>query len=170
MKTLTSRCKFCQGVFEAPLKELKRNRGKFCSLACSSKYGASLREKPKLNVNCALCNKPFYKNTSKLKLSKHSIYFCCRKHKDQGQRIGGILAIQPPHYGNGHSEYRDVAFRKYPKQCNRCGYNKIPGVLVVHHKDRNRKNPVIENLEILCPTCHQEDHYLAKDGLYNKLS
>lgn len=41
------------------------------------------------------------------------------------------------------------------------------GILKVHHKDRNRKNSLPDNLEILCPNCHDLEHFLQKDGVYS---
>jgi len=46
--------------------------------------------------------------------------------------------------------------------CERCPYSKIR-ILIVHHKDRNPKNNALENLEILCPNCHAEEHYGGPD-------
>ncbi len=43
-------------------------------------------------------------------------------------------------------------------ECNRCGYNKIKNILGVHHKDRDRHNNNMNNLEVLCPNCHSEEH------------
>jgi 5-methylcytosine-specific restriction endonuclease McrA len=44
-------------------------------------------------------------------------------------------------------------------QCERCGYDKVP-ILQVHHKDRNRQHNELKNLELICPNCHAEEHYL----------
>lgn len=66
----------------------------------------------------------------------------------------------------GGSNYRKIALQHYPPICNRCGWNKIPDVLQCHHIDRNRSNNDLTNLEILCPTCHQVDHFQAKDGAW----
>ncbi len=46
-------------------------------------------------------------------------------------------------------------------KCEQCGYGKSE-VLQVHHKDRNSRNNDLNNLEIICPNCHFEDHYLEK--------
>jgi hypothetical protein len=45
------------------------------------------------------------------------------------------------------------------EKCERCDYNK-GAVLQVHHKDRNRTNNGLRNLELICPNCHYEEHYL----------
>ena len=43
------------------------------------------------------------------------------------------------------------------KKCEMCGNSEwmgIPITLELHHKDGNRYNNNIENLQILCPNCH----------------
>lgn len=45
----------------------------------------------------------------------------------------------------------------FPKKCMKCGNTKWLGEeipLELHHKDGNKENNSIENLEILCPNCH----------------
>jgi len=161
-------CLNCGQEFDAPDKEVKRGNGKYCSRKCSVYNMRFHRKKPEKHiVTCAYCGISFSKNKSKLLNSKSKLYFCCRAHKDISQRIGGIKEIQPAHYGDQKSDYREVAFSVHNKECNRCGYHKQLAVLCVHHKDRDRKNNSIDNLEILCPTCHMEEHFLAGDGLWS---
>jgi len=64
------------------------------------------------------------------------------------------------------SKYRATALSVKEQKCERCGYNKNPEILVVHHMDRNRKNGAKENLEMLCPNCHEEEHFLNNDGRF----
>jgi hypothetical protein len=71
---------------------------------------------------------------------------------------------------NAASKYRATALTVKEQKCERCGYDKCPEILVVHHRDRNRKNGAKENLELLCPNCHEEEHFLNSDGRFtNKL-
>jgi len=118
-----------------------------------------MEPKPEPNVICALCRQEFYMNESKKKNSKSGFYFCCRAHKDEAQRIGGVKEIMPSHYGNGLSHYREIALRDRPKECERCQYNANPSAIVVHHKDRNRQNNSLDNLEVLCANCHAIEHW-----------
>jgi len=121
------------------------------------------------NHICKFCGKEFYRADSKKKCSKSGLFFCSRECKDLAQRIGGLKEIQPSHYGRVLSDYRLLAKREKPSECcERCGYGKVPGILQVHHKDRNRLNNSIDNLEIICPNCHQEEHFLNNDGIYKR--
>jgi predicted HNH restriction endonuclease len=43
-------------------------------------------------------------------------------------------------------------------ECEKCGYDEVPGILIVHHKDRNRANNELNNLAVLCPNCHAIEH------------
>lgn len=170
MKTVSKTCLHCKQPFEAPLREVKRGNGKFCSRSCSAKYtGQQTASKLAPNTECAFCGKKFRKRPSRL-ANKSGLHFCCREHKDQAQRLeNGLLALQPDHYGNGsyHSTYREIAFRNGLKVCAGCGFDKHPEVLQVHHKDRDRTNNDPSNLEILCPTCHEIEHFQAGDGRWS---
>lgn len=162
-------CDFCKTPYDANSKYLKRRegtkQGRFCSRSCAGKFIHPVIEfKP--NVSCAYCGIDFYKTAYRKKRSKSGLYFCCRSHKDHAQRIGGIEAIMPPHYGTGNGlyRYRKLAFDNLDNSCAVCGWDQYPAVLEVNHKDLNRNNNELENLEILCPTHHQVFHYLDGSG------
>lgn len=43
--------------------------------------------------------------------------------------------------------------------CEGCGaVNTIKGFFDIHHRDGNASNDAIENLALLCPSCHREAH------------
>ena len=54
-----------------------------------------------------------------------------------------------------------------PKMCNKCGNTQWLGLdipLELHHKDGNKDNNSLENLELLCPNCHYfTDTYKSKN-------
>ena len=153
-------CATCQKPFNAPVKEINRGNGRYCSIPCGRHHVRPIKTHEP-NVACAYCNTPFWRRASNMSGSKSGLYFCCREHKDAAQRIGGIEAIQPDHYGTTLKDYRDIAFRNLTKICNRCGYDKF---VVVHHKDRNHSNNDLSNLEILCPNCHALEHWAKKSN------
>ena len=159
MKTQIN-CLNCEKEYLVYKKELKRGFGKFCSRKCAGEYNGKRRIITTTNVTCALCSKPFHLSDSKRKNSKSGLYFCSRRHKDMAQRIGGVEEIMPAHYGNGNNaDYRSLIFSVRPKICERCGFDKHQAAIVVHHKDRNRSNNDITNLEVLCANCHYIEHW-----------
>lgn len=72
----------------------------------------------------------------------------------------------PPHYGST-TEYPRKICNETPledRQCAKCGYDKHPEILEVHHIDNKRSNNDLSNLEFLCPNCHGEHHFLTSTG------
>lgn len=167
MKTILKECQTCGGEFEAKLSEINRGNAKFCSRKCFAAHH-SIKQKihHEDNCSCSTCGVGFYRSPSKLKRSKSGFYFCSRKCKDEAQKIGGIVEIQPDHYGiaSGRYSYREIAFEAHGKVCNDCGYEEIPECLEVHHIDTDRSHNDKENLVVLCPTCHQVRHYKEGTG------
>ena len=128
METIAKACLGCSKEFSAYVREVQRGNGKFCSLPCFWQYNAKNRKvtlKPRVNVTCSTCEKPTELPPGRLKRSRHGVYFCSRVCKDNGQRIGGIEKIQPPHYGTRQiAEYRKM-FSPDELKCIRCGYNEF---------------------------------------------
>lgn len=168
MRTIQKLCRNCHKEFDAPLREHNRGNAHYCSLKCSSNHYHRQRQKPKPNNTCANCGTMFYRAISRRARSKSGIFFCSRACKDQAQRIGGIKEIQPPHYGKEPVDYRNKAIRCLDLRCCNCGYHKHPEVLQVHHIDCDRTNNQLDNLKILCPTCHAEEHFLSQTGFWRK--
>lgn len=73
-------------------------------------------------------------------------------------------------WAGGIGVFTEMAFKDYgfEKVCMRCGSTKH---ILVHHKDRNRRNNTKENHEILCKSCHQKEHSVRdSEGRYAKQS
>jgi len=77
--------------------------------------------------------------------------------KKPGVGSGGNQGVDKSHhsYKNGILNYRKRALDHYGKKCNHCGSERY---IVVHHIDEDRTNNQLDNLEILCKSCHQEHH------------
>lgn len=161
-------CLQCNNLFSPEPREVARGYGKFCCLKCSCIYNGNRRKKDRTpNVTCAMCHSDFYKNPYQIKKSKSGLVFCTPACKGQAQKIGGIVEVQPEHYGTSE-HYRKLAFKHYPNKCEICEYAKFPDVLEVHHRDNDHQNNTIVNLAILCPTCHVETHFISKTGKWAK--
>lgn len=118
-----------------------------------------------MNVECRYCGKKIHRSPSKIK-NKSGVYFCCRQHKDLAQKnVSNIPEIRPRSFIDGRRiNYRELVELK---ECARCCFN-VVDILIVHHKDRNRSNNDKMNLEVLCPNCHDLEHYSKKDGRFKK--
>lgn len=142
-------CTGCNNLYS----KQARFAGSINEFYCSTKCANNARLYTE--VKCSHCNILFKKLTSRLSGSKSGLYFCCREHKDLAQSY--IKDIQPDHYGSGKYNYRSKALNNFGAVCNRCGFTNILA-LEVHHKDKNRDNNDISNLEVLCCNCHSIEH------------
>lgn len=145
-------CFMCARVLWLPRKCTRKPR-QYCSHKCASNY---LTQKGRVQRICSFCDSKFQIKRSSLGNSKSGYRFCRRACKDKAQRIGGISAIQPKHYGSGSSNfaYRSRGLRHYGARCQRCGYDRMRQMLDVHHRDSNHADSSIKNLEVLCVWCH----------------
>ena len=108
-----------------------------------------------VTLTCAFCSADFSRRKCKVHDNKSGLNFCSRKCKDSAQGIdGNCPEIQPSHYGDGHTHYRERALKHCGAICNRCGYDALERMLDVHHRDKNRSHNRLENLEVLCVWCH----------------
>jgi hypothetical protein len=155
-------CENCEKSFDAPVNNIRKGYGRFCSRSCGASFNGRIRvsyKRDTLHTTCDWCSTPFIIKPSRFKRSKSGLTFCSRSCKCKAQRIGGRTEIQPNHYGSDNaSDYRSTALRFYKNRCADCHYDTHVRVLEVHHVDGNRSNNAVENLAVLCPICHRERH------------
>ena len=125
----------------------------FCSSAC---YGISCRKE----IPCLVCGKLILAGLNKKTCSRS----CSNKH-----RVGIRYKIGRPN--DKAKSFRVLKLRllkERGKNCELCSYNKYE-ILQVHHRDRNKNNNRLENLQLICPNCHYEEHFLEKSWLKNNV-
>lgn len=149
------RCTVCHSIFVRQKRQL--NSYGTCSVRCTNVANGRT-----VICTCANCGELVFKSKSELAASKSGLVFCSRSCKDTAQTY--MVEIQPDHYGTGYTTYREKAFKAYKPICCRCGYANILA-LEVHHKDRDRSNSDISNLEILCANCHTLEHKGLRTGV-----
>lgn len=144
-RTPNTKCLVCgKEVYRRPVL-LKASEGRaFCGQSC---YGRSNRkEKP-----CIICGILIPAAANKKTCSRA----CANKN-----RVGFSYKLgRPRDKANELRAIKTKLFEMRGVKCERCDYNKRE-VLHVHHKDRNRNNNDFSNLELICPNCHYEEHYL----------
>ena len=156
-----TKCRQCGEEFFVPKHRLEKAR--FCSKKCSS---TAKSQAASITAECAQCGKTLIRKQSRMLNSKSGLLFCDRTCKEAAQRIGGVVAIQPSHYGTTKTDYRETALRGKLAKCEVCGYSEVPEVLVVHHIDVDRTNNEELNLQVLCPTCHAVIHFRTRTGYW----
>ncbi len=150
MRHPNSKCGICgKSVYRRPIELLRSKGMAYCSSAC---YGlASRKENP-----CIICATPILASLHKKTCSRA----CANKN-----RAGIKYKIGSPKdkvKNQRAVKLRLIAVRG--TQCERCRYSRVE-ILHVHHRDRNRNNNELENLELICPNCHYEEHHLGKSWL-----
>lgn len=139
----------------------RQKTAKYCSTECRKVD----RRKAQQNSTCLKCENqiPENKNANAKFCSagcrnNYNTYKYAIKNRIESPGVGsgGNQWGEKNHqYKNGIGTFSKEAFRLLPNQCNRCSSNER---LLVHHKDHDRTNNNINNLEILCKRCHQHHH------------
>lgn len=153
-KDFEKKCTICESTYF--VSSWKKNTSRYCSEKCSNKgqYKSKIARHPEglqgsLNMDCHVCGKALRRRPE---ISKSGIYTCSYK-------CMGISRLTDTTKGN-HPSYVKRWFARKGKmsECEECGYNQIPGILVLHHRDRDRSNNTTGNLQVLCPNCHAIEH------------
>ena len=183
---LTFECIGCGNIFErAPT--IKGRKPKYCTSACVLEALRKVRQIKDVAKNCIQCGAEFFCTKSKRNRAKFCSRDCCWRHHGKNGSVkvpcdicGKIVSRNPSNVcKNNYCGYECMAkgktlsaprtnkwanvrkwFGRFGRmsECIRCGYNKHPGILVLHHKDRDRENNRLDNLEVLCPNCHALEH------------
>ena len=134
-------CKICSKKFT--VIKVRRKTAKYCSRECYSKaqYGS-------LKIPCAVCGKIVIRPPSHL--GKYKSPCCSIKCR------GLLVRKSKPAVATSARKWLET--RELINKCNRCDFIDSK-ILVIHHRDRNRQNNELDNLEVLCPNCHAIEHY-----------
>lgn len=143
------RCKICGKVFNIKPAHAKMGWGKYCSKKCQSQGQRNGRA-----YLCAYCGKELYRTPRDLRKSKSKRFFCSFSCHCSWENKHIRCGRNAPNWTSGENAYRQLLKRARVQEiCRRCGIDDTR-VLSVHHKDGNRRNNNIENLEWLCRNCH----------------
>lgn len=134
-------CKECTKEFFVPPSQVKRGGGKFCSVSCGTTY----RNKT---------NNPAWREEVRAKISKNHADVSGEKNPMYGRR-----GENAPSWIDGRNSisgdiWRKIALINKPPICELCGKEPTGRNLHIHHKDKNRKNNDLDNLQVVCSHCH----------------
>lgn len=150
-RTPNTKCIICDApIYRRPGQMAINGSNVFCSLRC---YGLSCRnERP-----CVVCGIMMLSSLNKKTCSRS----CSNKY-----RAGVKYKIGRPSKDivKSQKSLKIRLLKAKGKKCERCAYEKFE-ILQVHHKNRDRKDNRLENLELICPNCHYEEHLFEKSWL-----
>lgn len=166
MRKLNCICLICKKKFYARPAHLKIGQGKYCSYKC-----ANIGKSTGSFFNCFTCGKRFYRSLSASK-SKHGNLFCsknCSASWSNTLRTGE----NHPNWLDGKGSYRIRAIKKYGLFCRNkenCPLKNITNLprfmYEVDHKDGDKRNNKIENLQVLCIWCHRSKTIMSIKRFY----
>jgi len=136
---VTLTCPQCGSKFE--VKKSEKNRRKYCSKECLSR---SKKGKIPENIKIAQAKSPFQKGEKNINWK------------------GGITPYPKEWTGSLHHR---VWIRDQNK-CQLCGKGgKKRSDLVCHHLDFDKQNCLMDNLQLLCRSCHMKIHWKSNKGV-----
>lgn len=145
-KTFTSHIKSCEVCGQGFKTSPSQSNQYTCSYRCN---GIRKRKWPQKR-KCEFCDNFYLANRKSSRFCNKS---CGTKSQNRKPSVRATLITVMP--------------RSEMKECDICKYNKHPEILVRHHINRDRTNNLIENIQVLCPNCHDEVHFLEHTGKWH---
>lgn len=151
---ILKKCVVCGKEFRVKEAHAAKGWGKFCSVKCHS-----IGQRKGIWVSCSYCGKKIYRTPNDFRKSRSKKFFCSVSCHCSWENENVRYGANAPNWLAGENAYRQILRKTGMKEvCQKCGLDD-KRVLTVHHKDGNRKNNNVLNLEWLCRNCHCIEHY-----------
>lgn len=141
-KNITLQCKKCGHIWEIRAAHAIYGDKHYCPKCFKNE-----RLKTVIELKCEYCGNKFFRYKSNIS-DKCEHYFCSKtcgnRFKNEANEVFSI------------NTYREKALKYKENKCACCGWDEDPRVLEAHHVDGNRNNNCLENLLVICPTCHRK--------------
>ncbi len=146
-------CAYCKKEILKRHYDIRDYKNNFCDKDCHALFKVT-----SIILPCANCGLDVTRTKSQLARSKSGDVFCNRTCATITNNSRHKKWINHPQYKNGIRSYRAKAIEYYGANCqaDNCPLNiDVPTkMLDVHHKDSDRSNNQLDNLEVLCVWCH----------------
>lgn len=125
-------------------------------LICNDTFEAKTSQK-----YCLTCRETKYKELKRARDYEGDIRRGRIKNPYVGSGGAQKTGEEHPTYVNGIGIYRRIALEHYGYVCEVCKLDLTTIAsdrISVHHKNRDRTNNTIENLAVMCKSCHAKEH------------
>ena len=165
---VTCVCGTCNVEFKMKKSEIEEGRGKYCSAKC-------YRNRPSTSFDANEVERLWGEGAAAGGIARYfgvaaqtiSAFLKKRGLFEKRYRRGDNCRL----WKGGVSLTQETVKRikeHANHSCERCKWNQVPGVLQIHHRDRNRQHNTDDNLILLCPNCHEVDHYNSRTAKYTR--
>lgn len=150
-------CETCGRLFYVPPSRIRQatRQGthiRYCNMVCYDRTGDK---------------NPFWGKKHSEKTKQRWVDNPGRSKFDPGTNNPNATAFGPDFRGKTIGWWKQYLLRTIG-HCERCGYLEHIEIIEIHHIDRNRRHNTRDNLILLCPICHELDHFNAKDGKHKR--
>lgn len=147
-------CKNCNIKFETCFGTNSRI---FCTVECFHKWNS----KEKVPFVCENCSKTIYVLEKVIKNKKTCSKQCKYEllAKENSIKFSGIEGHSHNSYKNGNTYYKKYAMKNFNHICICCNVTDV--MFDVHHIDGCRSNNSLNNLCIICRSCHKRLHTIS---------
>ena len=135
-------CLQCGKLFYPARSQIKKGKGKFCSISCSVTF-RNIRDNPAKRLEV---REKIKLNHADVSGDKNPMYG--RRGRDAPSFIDGRDSF------GGSNTWRGIALANKEPICEMCN-NEVSGRRMhVHHKDKDHGNGGLDNLMVVCVVCH----------------
>jgi len=166
-------CLVCSKEFERYRSEVNKSKKHYCSIDCQRKdkycrIGSNHHNYNHITRKCEKCDQEFSDTAYKIKNGRRFCSYIC---SNSFKRI-----LDPESYSYNHRTARMIfTTLKHIDKCEICGIKQSIKIhnnkheLIIHHRDGNMKNNVIDNLQVMCRQCHSRHHFTKQfpSGIIN---
>ena len=144
-------CSVCSKPIYRRPAQIAKGSGFYCSHECKGKSQQKLHKCVVDGCANMICSRKHKKTCSRACANKLKTGMKYKTGAPVKDKVKDLNAIRD----------RVIALRG--NSCGRCGYSRYP-VLHIHHVVEKSKGGTddINNLELICPTCHAEEHYIRR--------
>lgn len=129
---------------------------------------AGLVKQRDTSIPCQRCGKLYLSRNPLAKYCSRQCYWGKPASYEIKGKISGTKPLDRSVFAVSRSQRIQREYLLAQRQnCDKCGWGKYLAVLELHHRNEDPSDGRLENLELLCPTCHDSHHFEMQTGRFD---